>query len=515
MAVGRMDRTSVRKAVNRLKATAERRRSPVRRDPETVPLADAMRAYWERDMTSFSIPAHHGGRGPLPEAAAWMGLEAFRHDLPLSHGLDTRSREWKVQATAQELAAEVFGAEQTYFSTNGSSMSVHTAIMSVVGPGDTLVMARNGHKSSFAGLVMSGARPVFVDPDYDEDRELAHGVVPERLAAVLDEHPETKAVMVFTPTYYGVASDVTALADACHSRGLPLVTDDAWGLDYGFHPRLPPSAMAGGADLAIGSVHKSLTGLGQTSVLSVQGNRIDRERLSLCFDLEESTSASALLLSSIDGARRQFARDGERLLGRALDSADRLRAGVEEIDGLDLMTGSEVMKRPGAAGFDPTHVTFDVSPLGMTGYQTDDQLRDEEHVDVELADHRRLMALVTYAHDEADVERLLAALRRLAERGGRESSAVPRIPGPTALRTETVLTPREAFFGPVENVHRRHAAGRIAAEIVTPYPPGIPVLSPGERVTDEVLDYLQTFVTSGGFVEGTTDPTLEHFRVVK
>jgi arginine/lysine/ornithine decarboxylase len=171
------------------------------------------------------------------------------------------------------------------------------------------------------------------------------------------------------------------------------------------------------------------------------------------------------------------------------------------------------MRHAGAAGFDPTHVTFDVAPIGISGYAADDHLRDEQHIDVELADHRRLMALVTYAHEVPDVERLLGALRGLTEQG-RDASDVPRIPGPTRLRTETVMTPREAFYAPVENVHRRQVVGRIAAEIVTPYPPGIPVLAPGERITDDLIDYLEAFVTAGGFVEGATDPTLDRFRVV-
>ena len=509
-----VDRTSARKLINRLKGRLERRHSPVSAAADTTPLADAMRAYWDRGTVSFSIPAHHGGRGIPPEAAEWLGSSAYRSDLPLSHGLDTRSREWKVQSTAQELAADALGADQTFFSTNGSSMSVHTAILAAARPGEKLVMARNGHKSSVAGLVMSGAHPVWIDPDYDDERELAHGVAPDELARVLDAHPDAGAAMIFTPTYYGVSSDVRALAEICHERDLPLITDDAWGLDYGFHPRLPPSALACGSDLAIGSVHKSLSGLGQTSVLSVRGERIDRERLSLCFDLEESTSTSALLLSSIDGARRQFQRDGERLLEHALAMADQLRAGIAEIGGLDLMSESDLADRPGVAGFDPTHVTFDVSPLGITGYEADDHLRDRHHVDVELADHRRLMALVTFAHQPSDVARLLDGLNDLAATRRRDGSDVPRVPGPTALRSETVTSPRDAFFGPVDNVPRKRALGRVSAEIVTPYPPGIPALVPGERITQEIMDYLQLFVTSGGFIEGATDPTLENFRAV-
>src|SRR4051794_15291917 len=290
----------------------EERAGPAQKDQEAAPIADAMRDYWARGMLTFSIPAHNGGRGPAPEFSRWAGLDAVRFDLPMSHGVDTRDRAWQVQSTAQELFAEAVGAKQTLFSTNGSSLNVRVAMMTVAGPGETLVMARNGHKSSFAGLILSGARPVYVDPYYDEQLEVALGPLPADLAAALEAHPEARAALVFSPSYYGTSADIAALAEVCHTRGLPLVTDDAWGLDYKLsgHPDLPKGALEQGSDLAIGSVHKTLTGLGQTSVLSVGSDRIDTERLQLCFELEESTSASSLLLSSIDGARRQFVRDG-------------------------------------------------------------------------------------------------------------------------------------------------------------------------------------------------------------
>ena len=231
-----------------------------------------------------------------------------------------------MQATAQELFAEAVGAKQVLFSTNGSPLSAHVAILAVVGPGETLVMARNGHKSAFSGLILSGARPVYVEPYYDEQLELAHEVLVEDVVRALDAHPEA-TVMIFTPSYYGTSADVKAIAEACHERDLPLDTDDAWALDYALagHPDLPEGALGQGSDLAIGSVHKTLTGLPQTSVLSIGSDRIDTERLQLCFELEESTSSSALLLSSIDGARTQFVREGKELLSRALHSAQHLR----------------------------------------------------------------------------------------------------------------------------------------------------------------------------------------------
>src|SRR4051812_11079110 len=222
----------IKRAANRVKAAARKRQGPARREQDATQIADAMRAFWERDTLSFSIPAHGGGRGPAPEFTRWAGTDSARFDLPMSHGVDTRDRAWKVQSTAQELFAEAVGAKQTLFSTNGSSLSARVATLAVAGPGETLVMARNGHKSAFAGLVLSGARPVYVDPAYDEELEIAHPVTAQSLAQVLESEPSARAAMVFTPSYYGTCADVGALADACHSRDLPLVTDDAWGLDF-------------------------------------------------------------------------------------------------------------------------------------------------------------------------------------------------------------------------------------------------------------------------------------------
>src|SRR3954451_24494952 len=249
---------TAKKALNQVKDALAKREGPARKDQSSVPLADGMREYWERDMLTFSIPADNGGRGPAPEFTKWMGMGVARCDLPTSHGIDTRNRAWQVQKTAQELFADAVGAKQTLFSTNGSSMSMHVAIMTVAGPGETVVMARNGHKSSFAGLILSGARPVYVEPYYDEELEIAHLAVADDLAAALERHPEARAGLIFTPSYYGTAADVKALADACHQHDIPLVTDDAWGLDYSFgdHPDLPSPALEQGSDLAIGSVHK-------------------------------------------------------------------------------------------------------------------------------------------------------------------------------------------------------------------------------------------------------------------
>src|SRR3954454_16826324 len=194
---------SFKKAANRIKGAVREQEGPAQRDQSATPIADAMRAFWERDMLTFSIPAHNGGRGPAPEFTRWAGADAARFDLRMSHGVDTRDRAWKVQSTAQELFADAVGAKQTLFSTSGSSMSLRVALMTVVGPGEQIVMARNGHKSSFAGLILSGAEPVYVEPYYDDDLQIALGPLPDEFERELEMHPKAKAGLVFTPSYYG------------------------------------------------------------------------------------------------------------------------------------------------------------------------------------------------------------------------------------------------------------------------------------------------------------------------
>jgi arginine decarboxylase len=312
---------------------------------------------------------------------------------------------------------------------------------------------------------------------------------------------------------------VKGLADACHARDLPLVTDDAWGLDYALcgHPDLPEGALAEGSDLAIGSVHKTLAGLSQTSVLSVGSDRIDTERLQLCFELEESTSTSALLLSSIDGARRQFVRDGIALLDRAVKSArmlrDRLRAEIPELTVID---PEQLTGLPGVAAADPTHVLIETRSVGLTGFQADDWLRDERQIDVELADQRRIMPLVTFAHGEAEIDRLVRALRDLVDEQGDPGGAtdVKPLPRRPELRTEQAMLPRDAFFARAERVKARDAIGRVSAELVTPYPPGIPVAAPGEVYNEAIVDYLEEIVANVAFVEGAADQSLDELRVV-
>src|SRR3954447_25592148 len=511
--------TQLKKAANRVRAGVAKRRGPAEADQTATPIADAIDAFWQDDRLTFAIPAHTGGRGPEPAFARWAGHQAARVDLPVSHGVDTRDRAWQVQATAQQLFAEATGAKETFFSTNGSTLNVHVAMMTVARPGETVVVSRYAHKSLFSGLILSGARPVYLEPVYDADLALAHVPRAEDLEALLAAHPEAVAAMVVSPSYYGTAADVRSFADICHSRDVPLVVDAAWGLDFALagHPELPEGALAQGADIAIGSVHKTMSGLGQTSVMSVGSDeRIDMDRLSLTAELEDSTSPAALLLSSIDGARHQFVHEGEELLRRAVSSAHLLRERLAvEVPELRVVGIDELCQRPGVADVDPTHVIIEVSSVGLTGYQADDWLRDERGVDIELVDHRRLVPIVMYAHGEPEIDRLGRALRDLVDEiGGEEAEPPVQLPAPDELRTEQAMLPRDAFLAQAETVKLNSAVGRVSAELVTPYPPGIPVAARGEVYTQAIVDYLDEFAPAGGFVEGAADPSLANLRVV-
>jgi arginine decarboxylase len=484
-------------------------------DQRRAPLLEALEAYHESDPVSFSIPAHKAGRSLDELTRAVLGDGPYRADAPAHKGLDDRTSSYGVQSFAQQLAAAAFGADQALFSTNGSTLSVQIAVMAATHPGQQVAVARNVHKSVISGLILSGAEPVFVDPVYDDEHALAHTVTPEALEASLDAHPEVKAMLAVSPTVAGVAADVAALAETCHAHGIPLIMDDAWGADFRFHPELPPGSMEAGADLAIASFHKSLTGLMQTSIILVQGDRIDMERLELALDGFETTSTSALLIASMDAARRAMAVHGEELLGKALTLSRRGGEQIGALPGIRLL-GPELDGREGVAGRDETKILVDVSGLGISGFQAADWLYEQRRVGAEHHDLHHLMFIVTVADDDATVDRLVAAMRDLVDAAGQIGAGrpLPSLPPVSQLVGDYAMPPREAFLGTTRRVDLADAAGEIAAEPVSPYPPGVPLLVPGQRVHDRHIEFLRNGLDAGMFVEGASDPSLEQLRVV-
>ncbi|MFN2451650.1 MAG: aminotransferase class I/II-fold pyridoxal phosphate-dependent enzyme, partial [Candidatus Dormibacteria bacterium] len=483
-------------------------------DQHEAPLLDAMAAMLKERLTPFSLPGHKQGRGADPATLAVLGERVFRCDVALDGAMDDRTASHGYDSRAEKLAAAAMGAGQVLLSTNGSSMSLQVASLGVAGPGDEIVLARNLHKSNYNALILSGARPVFVQPEWDTALELAHSITPAAVEAALAEHPAAKAVVMVSPTYYGVIADVAGVAAVCHARGIPLIVDDAWGAHLIFHPELPASALESGADIAVSSLHKAGAGLMQGSVIAIQGDLVDPVRIQHTLALLESTSTSMLILAALDGARRQLAVGGKQLLDRVIGLSRDVRRGVAAIDGLSVM-GREVLTTPGTIDLDETKVVIDVSALGITGFAASDWLIANHRVLCELADHRRVMTMITLGDDEATVARLLSTLTELAAAApslpGRGTVSIPDV---RSLATELVISPREAFFAPRHPVRLADAEGEVAAEPAIPYPPGIPVILPGERWTRPIIDYMRAGIAAGMHAADSADPKLETVLVV-
>jgi arginine decarboxylase len=483
-------------------------------DHSRVPVIEALQAFRERGDDVYGPPGHKQGRGVDPRVLEVVGADVFASDVLTLNGLDDRRESQGVTSQAEELMADAVDADTAFFSTCGSSLSVKTAIMSVAGPGEKLLISRNAHKSVMAGVIVSGIVPIWVHPHFDEDLQLAHPPEPDDVRQALATNPDAKGMLLITPTDWGTCADIKGVAEVCHAAGVPLIVDEAWGAHLPFHPDLPAWGMDAGADLVVTSVHKMGAAVEQSSVFHLQGDRVDPSVLKQREDLLGTTSSSSLVYLTLDGWRRQMVEQGEELLGAVLVRAARLREAIDGIEGLALM-GREVVRPGGAFDLDPLVFTIDVRPLGISGYQAGDWLRASCHVDVGSADACRISCRLTHADDDGSIDRLIDALRQLVEAApSMERQAPVDLPAPRSLELENVMRPRDAFFARVEQVPVGEAVGRVAAEMVSPYPPGVPVLCPGERINSEVVDYLTTGVAAGMLIPDAADPEMKTLRVV-
>ncbi|MFE2236515.1 aminotransferase class I/II-fold pyridoxal phosphate-dependent enzyme [Streptomyces sp. NPDC059442] len=482
---------------------------------DEAPVLEALERYHRAGEVAFTPPGHKQARGADPDVRRVLGDAVFHGDVLASGGLDERRTRGRVLERAERLMAEAVHAEHTFFSTCGSSLSVKAAMLTVAAPHEKLLIGRDAHKSVVAGSILCGIEPIWVEPAWDPERHLAHAPTAQAYEEAFRAHPDARGALVTSPTPYGSAAELAAIAEVCHRRSRPLVVDEAWGAHLPFHPDLPTWAMDAGADVCVTSIHKMGSGLEQGSVFHLQGGLIDPADLASRADLLGTTSPSVLLYAGIDGWRRQMVRDGNRLLSRALDRAAHVRAEIEKIDGLHVNDAADFCGPGLAFEFDPLPVVIDLSDLAVTGYDAADWLRENHHVDMHLFDHRRISAQLTHADDDDTTGTLLTALKDLAGNASelRPASSV-EVPSPASLRMDQARLPRDAYFARTEDVPLESAAGRIAAEMITPYPPGIPVALPGERLTEAVLRYLRTGVDAGMNVPDPADPRLRTVRVV-
>ena len=483
-----------------------------------APYLEALRAYAEREPGRFHVPGHKGGAGADPGLVEAIGRRALAIDIPaLTQGIDVGPEPTPFQQ-AQALAAEAWGARRTWFLINGASQGNHVAFLALRHAGSDVVVQRNAHSSAVDALVLSGMRPTFVAPELDPELRIAHCLTPEALDRALAATPGAVGALAVSPTYFGAVADVRGLAEVAHARGVPLVVDEAWGAHLGFHESLPEAALSCGADLVISSTHKIVGALTQSAMLHLghaADGRLDEAVVDRSVTLVESTSPSALLTGSLDAARRHAVVHGRELLDETTRALASTRAEIRRLPGLDVLD-ERLVGRPGVHGYDPLRLCIDVRGTGATGYDLARLMLELDDVNVELFGENVVVALFGLGErGSTQGARLVAALEHALSHLTVEDDRSHEPFAPPPPWGELAMSPREAFLGPQEVVPLELAVGRVAAESLATYPPGIPNVLPGERLTAPTLEYVRRTLALGGSLRGASDRVLRTLRVVR
>jgi len=478
-----------------------------------MPFLESLIEEKARQQISFHMPGHKMVLPPPAALLDYWGGDLQPADLVEINGMiDYLHSPRGALKEAQELAARAYGADHTFWLINGSTVGNVGAVMSVAGDGDVVIMARASHRSVYSGVVLSGAVPCYIPPDYHPRVGFPLASDAEVVAGLLAQHPQAVAVHVTSPNYYGYMSDTARLAALAHAQGAALLVDEAHGSHLGFHEGLPQSAARLGADLIIQSTHKTQSALTQASMLQVNEGRVDVARVAQVMAILQSSSPSSILLASLDAARMVMATQGRALLDKALNLAQEARQAIRKIDGLWCF-GEDIVGQHGIFTYDPTKLVVRVIDTGWSGYQVFDKLRYEHGIDVESADLRTIICSITIADTPQMVEKLLNGLRAIVSEKPLQAQKIVEFDAPAQL-PEMALTPRQAFFAPSRALPAEAAVGQPVAEYLIPYPPGIPLVVPGEVLTHETLGYLRAIKAVGGKVVGPQDASLSTIRCI-
>jgi arginine/lysine/ornithine decarboxylase len=472
-------------------------------DQFKTPLFDAMVALAESRKVSFHTPGHKSGKGISTRFRKFVGPRIFSIDLTTLDEVDSLQAPKGVIKEAQTLAASAYGADRSFFLINGTTGGNHAQVLTACSPNDTVLVARNAHKSVMAGLIFSGAKPVFYLPLVDEELKMTLNVTAEATLAAIDANPQAKILLLTSPNYYGICADLKQIVPYAHKKGLTVLVDEAHGPHLRFHPDLPPSAMDVDVDLAVQSTHKIIGGMTQASMLHAKGPRVDMTALAAVLKLVQSTSPSYILMASLDLARMQMATEGKPLLDKTIRLAQEAREKINKIAGLFCFDSAVCQSRfRGMGGLDVTKLTITVRDLGLSGYEVSRLLNTRFGIQVEMADPFNVLVIVSIGDRKDDLNRLVDALREIAKesRGNRPFSfgkiGLPPFGKPIGL------SPRDAFFSELQYIPLAESKGRVSAEIVTVYPPGIPLLVPGEQVTHEIIEYVTEMSQLGATIDG-------------
>jgi arginine decarboxylase len=479
-----------------------------------TPLFSHLLEHSKQNPIPFHIPGHKKGYGMDPTFREFIGHNALSIDLINIEPLDDLHHPRGVIKEAQTLAAKAFGADHTFFSVQGTSGAIITMVMSACGPGDKILVPRNVHKSVMSAIVFSGATPIFIHPTIDDTLGISHGITLANVKRALEEHPDAKGLLVINPTYFGFCADLKSIVQLAHSYNIPVLVDEAHGVHIGFHDDLPLSAMQAGADMAATSVHKLGGSLTQSSILNVKEGLVNVQRIQSILSMLTTTSTSYILLASLDTARRYLATEGFKLLDDTIQLAERTRQQINDIDGL-YCVGEELVGTDATFDFDPTKLTICVKDLGMTGHDVELWLRQYYNIEVELSDLYNILCLVTFGDYEETTNVLVHALRELATKQQELDKEQVDVCVDVPVIPELALSPREAFYAETEIIPFHESVGRISAEFIMVYPPGIPIFIPGEIITEENIAYIMKNIRAGLPVQGLEDESFKTIKVIK
>ena len=480
-----------------------------RLEQSAAPLAEALNAQRINRLAHFDVPGHKGGR-MNPELSEYFGRLCMELDVNSMKPLDNLGHPVSVIKDAQALAAEAFGADSAFFMVNGTTSAVQTMIWATCGRGEKIILPRNVHRSAINALVVNGAVPVYVNPGRDRRLGIPLGMRVADVNKAIAEHPDAKAILVNNPTYYGICSDLAEIARIAHKAGMLVLADAAHGTHFYFHEELPVSAMSAGCDMAAASLHKTGGSLTQSSILLCKDS-MNPDYVRQIITLTQSTSASYLLLSSLDIARRKLFFKGRAMYQKTMEFADYAREEINALGGYYAF-GPELVDGDAAFAFDRTKLSVHTRDIGLAGIEVYDHLRDDYGIQIEFGDIGNLLAILSAGDRMMDVERLISALAEIKRLHERSAAGLF---DHEYIDPSIAMAPQDAFYARKRRVPMKESIGLVAGEFVMSYPPGIPIVAPGERITPDILEHILFAKDRGCFMTGTEDMNLDYIQVVE
>ena len=476
---------------------------------ERAPILEALNQFKKQRVVPFDVPGHKRGKGN-PELTGFLGEQCMTVDVNSMKCLDNLCHPVSVIREAEELAAEAFGAAHAFFMVNGTTSAVQSMILSAAKRGEKIILPRNVHRSVINAMILNGAIPVYVNPETNNELGISLGMSLEKVKKAVEENPEAKAILVNNPTYYGVCSNIREIAKLAHDNGMLLLADEAHGTHFYFGENLPVPAMRAGADMASVSMHKSGGSLTQSSFL-LAGERVNPDYIRQVINLTQTTSGSYLLLSSLDISRKNLALHGKDIFSRVCDMAEYARYEINQI-GDYYAYSKEIINGDSIYDFDVTKLSIHTLNVGLAGIEVYDILRDDYDIQVEFGDLGNILAYVSVGDRIRDIERLVSALSEIRRRFKRDKTGLMK---QEYLSPQVVITPQKAFYSEKVSLPLKESEGHVCSEFVMCYPPGIPILAPGGRITRQILDYIEYAKEKGCSLTGAEDMNTERLNIVK